>query len=619
MTHCRFSFRIISRLLVLVLLVSLCGNSHAQKGKGKTPVRITTLSVRDIAGNYHINADFLSDTLNFVATLDSMDNGDNLMMASFCNEISRRIHNMKQSLRNDYRNENGKIWIDDHTVINDYPFYEGLIDRLAAAAATRNQHYLAREGVRQRTEELKRQREAEEAEAQRVAQQQSDIAKLKERIARQHSTIASTCDIRTIKDKSRAREYKNLYYAYLAVYNRYNLTQQDTAAAYLRQLDELATLQRHMLDSTLSSNNYTSRIDHFPEQLRDSAGVDYSDIIRAYNKYFLHTAVSITFNTAAEYYQYVRELDNIHHVQLYYLDVVSLRKTIDRNRRNIVMHYEIPYANPVRAYESLHASYNFTPTFNDAAGAEECIGHLTDFIDMQQIYLHSFGRLDAIGRRADTIYRRSRGSLSDIRAAYKRLDNPGEKVPNFRHSGESKSYTSYLDKFEQVQRQFLRAIDLRNVIQEMENRILHYDNSPKVLKKYYRTVCRQTVFTPEINTVPDGELFLEGLSRHVAFQRQCLADIAQNDTILHNNVEIEAYSKSHPNIYSVYRQVFKSYEMEKISSEAEFEMLADRLASQRSLQHIILEILRSRDADEINIRMKSLRDMGQMKQILKLN
>lgn len=607
----------LSRLLILVILVSLCGNSYAQKKKkGAKP---TTLSVRDVAGNYNINAAYLSDTVNFAASLDSMDSDDNIMMATYCNEIGRRVHDMKHSLKNDYRMENNLIWIDDHTVINDYVIYEGMLDKLAAAAAARSQYYLAREKRQQEERELRKQREAEEEAARQLAKQTSTVLQLKQRIEQQHADITAACDIRTMKDKSRAREYKSLYYAYLAVYNHYNLSQDDISQSYQNYLNELATMQRHFLDSTLSDNNYTVRIERFPNQLRDSAGIDYTDIVRAYHKYFVHTAVSITFNNTEEYYQYAHELDEIHHVQLYYLDVVSLRKTIDKLDRVIVLQYEKEYPNPVHSYRELHDNYNFTPTFNNESDAIDCINRLEDFIAMQRIYLRSFGRLDTIAKRADTIFDLSRGHLSDIRGAYKKLEKPELKTPTFRNSEGAKDYEAYLTNFEQVQQHYLTGIRLRNTIHDLDERILDSDNLEKVLKNYYRAVSKRTLFTPNFETDNGGADYVETLNRHIAFQRTCLADIALRDTLMREEVEINAYSKSHPNIYAVYKQVYKSYQMEQIASDDELTMYRERLESIRSLQRIIIEILRSKDATEINIRMRSLRDMGQMKQVLRLD
>ena len=611
------TLRFLSRLLMLTVLVALCGSSHAQKKKkGAKP---TTLSVRDVAGNYNISAAYISDTVNFAASLDSMDSDDNLMMATYCNEIGRRVHEMKHSLKNDYRMENNLIWIDDNTVINDYVIYEGMLDKLAAAAAARSQYYLAREKRQQEERELRKQREAEEEAARQLAKQTSTVLQLKQRIEQQHADITAACDVRTMKDKSRAREYKSLYYAYLAVYNHYNLSQDDISQSYQDYLNELATMQRHFLDSTLCDNNYTVRIERFPNQLRDSAGIDYTDIVRAYHKYFVHTAVSITFNNTEEYYQYAHELDEIHHVQNYYLDVVALRKTIDKLDRVIVLQYEKQYSNPVHAYRVLHDNYNFTPTFNNESDAIDCVNRLEDFIAMQRIYLRSFARLDTIAKRADTIFNLSRGHLSDIRGAYKKLEKPELKTPTFRNSSEAKDYEDYLTNFEQVQQHYLTGIQLRNTIHDLDERILDSDNLEKVLKNYYRAVCKRTLFTPNFETNNAGADFVETLNRHIAFQNTCLADIALRDTLMREEVEINAYSKSHPNIYAVYKQVYQSYQMEQIASDEELDMYRNRLESIRGLQHIIIEILRSRDATEINIRMKSLRDMGQMKQVLRLD
>lgn len=610
----------LSRLLLLVVLLSLCGSSYAQKKKKKTAKpQPTTLSVRNVAGNYNINVAFLSDTLNFAASLDSMDSDDNLMLATYCNEIGRRVHEMKNSLKNDYRMENNLIWIDDNTVINDYLFYEGMLDKLAAAASARSQYYLAREKRQQEERERLKQQEAEAEAARQLAKQTSTVFQLKQRIEQQHADITASCDIRTMKDKSRAREYKSLYYAYLAVYNHYNLTQDDISQSYQDYLNELATMQRHFLDSTLSDDNYTSRIERFPNQLRDSAGIDYTDIVRAYRKYFVHTAVSITFNNTEEYYRYAHELEEIHRVQCYYLDVVALRKTIDKLDRDIVHKQEKKYPNPVYAYRQLHDSYNFTPTFNNEANAIEFISMLNDFIAMQRIYLRSFERLEAMAQRADTIFNLSRGHLSDIRGAYKKLEKPELKVPAFHTSAEAKDYEDYLTNFEQVQQHYLTSIKLRNTIHDLDNRILDADNLEKVLKSYYKSVCKHTVFTPNFETDKGGADFVQTLNNHIEFQQTCLADIALLDTLMRTEVEINAYSKSHSNIYAVYKQVFKSYQMEQIASDEELDMYREKLESIRSLQEIIIEILRSKDATEINIRMKSLRDMGQMKQVLKLN
>lgn len=619
MTTVSIRLRQLSRIILIFVLLAISVDSQAQRRKNKkSSAKITTLSIRDIAGNYHIDPAFLTDTANFVASLDSIDDNDNLMMASFCNEISRRVHDMKMSLKNDYRVEGNLIWIDNRTVVNDYPFYEGMLDNLAAAAAARSQYYLVREQKQIRDREEQRRREAKQAEAQQQAAKQAAVYQTKQRIDLQHGDISIACDSRTIKFKNRAREYKSLYYAYLAVYNHYNLAQEDFSQDYLNHLNELAAMQRHLLDSTLCDDNYTSRIERFPDQLRDSTGIDYTDIVRAYHKYFVHTAVSITFNTTEEYYQYIRDLDNIHHVQMCYLDVVSIRKTIDHLDRYIISHYDRKYSVPVRAYRNLHDHYNFTPSFNNEVDAHACLDYLNDFVTMQRIYLRSFDRLDSIALRADAIYNRTRGSLSDIRSAYKKLDHPEDFTPTFRQSSEARLYEDHLTNFENVQHYYFRTIELRNTIHDLDERIMDADNLEKVLKNYYRSVNKRTEFTPTFTNDSDGKVFTQQLERHIQFQRQCLADIALRDTLVLNEMEIKAYSKTHSNIYAVYQQVYKSYQMEQIASEEEFERYHENLESIRNLQLIIVQILRSKDANEINIRMKSLRDMSQMKKLLKL-
>lgn len=619
MTTFPYRTHALRRLLLLVILISLCGNSYAQKRKRRHNKQATTLSVRDIASNYNINPAFLSDTLNFVATLDSIDDNDNLMMASYCNEIGRRVHDMKLSLKNDYRVEGNNIWIDNRTVVNDYLFYEGKLDNLAAAAAARSQHYLLREQRQVRERELQQQREAELAKMQLEAEKKSAVNQTKQRIDHQHGDIAMSCDSRTIQFKSRAREYKSLYYAYLAVYNHYNLAQEDYSDDYLHHLTELSDLQRHMLDSVLCEDNYTSRIDRFPDMLRDSTGIEYTDIMRAYHKYFVHTAVSISFNTAEEYYQYVRDLDNIHHVQMCYIEVVRLRKIIDHLNQYITSHYERKYAHPVRSYRNLYDRYNFTPTFNNEADAHAFLDKLNDFIAMQRIYLRSFDRLDTIALRADTIYNNSRGHLSDIRSAYKELAHPENMAPSFYQSSAAKDYENYLTNFEQVQQHYLQTIAYRNDIYRFDEQIMDANNMERVLKNYYRSVRKHTNLTPDFTTDENGLLFLQKLEQYITFQKECIADIALCDTLIRDEVEIKAYSKTHPNIYAVYKQVYKSYQMEQIASEEEFSRYRENLESIQNLQHTITQILRSKDANEINIRMKSIRDMGQMKQILKLD
>ena len=199
------------------------------------------------------------------------------------------------------------------------------------------------------------------------------------------------------------------------------------------------------------------------------------------------------------------------------------------------------------------------------------------------------------------------------------MEKPELKVPAFHTSAEAKDYEDYLTNFEQVQQHYLTSIKLRNTIHDLDNRILDADNLEKVLKSYYKSVCKHTVFTPNFETDKGGADFVQTLNNHIEFQQTCLADIALLDTLMRTEVEINAYSKSHSNIYAVYKQVFKSYQMEQIASDEELDMYREKLESIRSLQEIIIEILRSKDATEINIRMKSLRDMGQMKQVLKLN
>lgn len=610
--------RIVYKVVLLGLILAIGTSATAQRHRRGTN-KPTVVSTRDLAKNYQIAPELLTDTSHFTVLLDSLELiRDNFSMAAYCNEMSQRAQQMKRSLKNDYKVEGGKIWIDNKTVVNDFVIYEVALDRIIAAATYHSQNYMEREQQRLVDQEKQRQREAAEMEARRKAQIQTEVEQKKIRIEQQHATITHNCESRNIKDKSRVREYKNIYYAYLTVYNRYNLTINDTTPAYQKQLDELEAMQKHLLDNTISDNNYTSRIEHFPEKLRDAAGIEYMDIVRSYNKFFVHTAVPITFTTVNEYYQYTHELDDITSVQQRYLEVVDIRKTIDQNSKEIYSRYERVYPAVVQSYKEMENSTSLSPTFNNESEAESCISALNEFRQAQELFLLYFGRFEKMNSQSETIYQSARGNLADIRSAYKKLEPPFTHTPNIRDLGSAQRYGLTLDDFDAVQRDYIQVIDLRREIEEKGNSILHADNCEKVLRNFYRTVVKHNDITPSFTTATEGEKFLEYLNRYIDFQHRCLSCIATLDTIAQSDVEIRAYSKTHANIYNVYQIVRSSYSMNKINSYEEMDVYEQRLGSIIQLQKIIVEVLRSKDVDEINILMKGLRDVEQIKTLLKV-
>ena len=231
--------------LSLALVIFTAGSARAQQ--------VVPLSMRDIAPEFGIRADFLDDTIHLVRYLDTLT-GDNHTHTDTCVTLNARLMTMQNSIRYDFRHSKDTIWIDATTYLSDYNDYGQRIDDLSAMLLRRAHIYIEREHLR--TDSL----------------QQSAINITKDSISRQHRTIVNACDGIGISDKTRQKELKDLYYAYLSVYNRYDFSMRRGDSAYVNDLNEFSAFQKHIINNLLSNNNYTSRINSFANTLRIRCG-----------------------------------------------------------------------------------------------------------------------------------------------------------------------------------------------------------------------------------------------------------------------------------------------------------------------------------------------------------
>lgn len=377
---------------------------------------------------------------------------------------------------------------------------------------------------------------------------------LKDRIKLQHQRLTVQCSDEGVTDKNRVRFLKNIYYAYLSVYNHYNVGSNENSADYYNQLSELDNLQRHLRDSIVGTDSYPSRIENFKNTLKLKAGKDNMEVYKSYCRSYQTPSIAINFTTAEEYRNYVSQHLEIIHIQDYYLECLKWLEKISANTGSIIaMLGTTGHATP---YKNIVANTNFIPVFTTVEGGIQFIEKLKEFESMQQEYLKTDKKIKQLELLADSIYRVGR-KYSDLTAAFRLVQQSTDVYPSFRNREELEVYNRKLADYHTVANQYLHLVSLRDTIAANENII---DHSTKTLRDGQRTLKKFYKWTPNFSTPAEGKAFFKDLQPLLDMQNQC---IAINDNIVTqdlNEKEILALTKDYSYIRRAYNTMMKTYE-----------------------------------------------------------
>lgn len=377
---------------------------------------------------------------------------------------------------------------------------------------------------------------------------------LKDRIRAQHSRLRIQCSDEGVVDKNRARFLKNIYYAYLSVYNHYNINSIDQSAEYYAQLQELDSMQRHLRDSIVGTDSYPSRIENFKNTLKLKTGKEHAEVYKSYCRTYQPPTIAINFTTVTEYYAYVRQHRAVAKIQELYLECLGWLDRIEANSGSIVaMLGNTGHATP---YKNIVANTNFVPVFTTEEGGIQFIDKLREFETIQQEYLSCEKRIRELEQLSDSIYRIGR-KYSDLTAAFRVVQQGTDLYPAFRNREELDVYNRKLKDYKTVAGQYLRLVYLRDTIANNENIT---DHSTKTLRDGQRTLKKFTKWTPDFSTPEEGRAFFDNLKGLLAMQQEC---ITISDNIITqgiNEKEILSLTKNYSYIRRAYNTMMKTYD-----------------------------------------------------------
>ncbi len=291
------------------------------------------------------------------------------------------------SIENDYEFRDSLIWLDSNTVLADYPIFEYRLRRLADLMGKMSIRYSRLEQQRIEAEkEAARQRAIEEA--RRQQEERNRIAgDLRSNIELHHRAIIEKCDGAGITDKVKLKELKDLYYSYLMVYNKYDLSTGNATNESIAKLDELNAFQNDMLENVLGNNSLPFQIENFKNVLKVRCEKENSDVYRSYTKVFKHTAVPVSFADVREYEEYINRMHTVINVQQRYMQTIDLRSSIASGTDAINNQYGKKYRAVTGSYREVLKGLNQVPAFTTNAESLLFIQSLEDFVAAQQLYI----------------------------------------------------------------------------------------------------------------------------------------------------------------------------------------------------------------------------------------
>ncbi|MBR1517554.1 MAG: hypothetical protein IJ620_05370 [Bacteroidales bacterium] len=580
--------------------------------------QIQRVSVLDVARDYGIPTNYIKDTNLFISHIN-MQTTDYVSRASQCADISTRAQTMLVALRNDYQHRDGMIWLDGRRGIYDFEVYEPKLQELSMVALRYSQHFLHMEQARQKisaNEALS----VEEADRQRIQQTMNDEARiLKDSADYLHDSVSSVCIYNLTDDKELAKERKDIYYAYLPIYNRISMLPVQSTENTLKELKELLWMQNNLLSEVVCDSGYAVQIEHFSAYLKSYSASDATDIYRAYVRHFTHTSAPIYFNNIAGYRRYVGQLRDITTVQKQYMRVVDQRRQIRLNNDTIDRLYASRYPKIRDSYRRTAALVQTMPSFNRIEESRVFVATLDEFLAMQELYKKNYYRLEQIRLRSEKIVNECPKNCNDLRAAYMALPGVDNVIPTFQNAEQYEKYNQSITAFEQLQDDFQVIISLRDSINRNNDLLTNSPHSDRVFINGYKAIRKEASFSSVIENELDRKESIERLNQFLEKQRLCLKILQRKETIEKNDRKIKAQEKRLPNVCMVYNILRKDFEYDKEITDVEgMQKYHVHLIEIADIQHRFLTIIDSEQAQDINTKMRGLRDMEQIKRLFHL-
>lgn len=580
--------------LVLGLLLSLPLLAAAQGP--------TVLSVAELMGNYGLDTAWVNDTAAMLRYLDEQPQ-NYVELTNLCVSIRTRAQKAIASIERDYQFRDSLIWIDSNTVLADFPIYEYRLTNLAEMMGRMSIKYSRLEQQRIEEEKAAARRRAEE-EARRQQEERNRMAEaLRTNIGVHDRAIKSSCDAIGVTDKNKIKELKDLYYSYLMVYNKYDLSESNATDASLASLDELNSFQMDLLDNVLGNNSLPNQIDNFKNVLKVRCERENGDVYRSYSKVFKHTKVPVSFADVNEYSDYINRLRTIINVQQRYLQTLDLRATIAQGTEAIVSLYGKKYRDHANAYRDVLKGINMVPSFTSDAESILFIKYLEDFVAAQQLYLDFYPVMENISHRTDTIM--SHKEFSDVVAAYRDALPMLKPLPGFRDPDGSAVYDHQLEEVTAVQMCYLDVLDLRRQIVVNDDSILAGKKVDNTLANGYKLLRKQTDLRPSFSTVERGRSFIAILQGYIEMQKLSLVTLHKLEQINVNDKKIKDKDIPYTNIRKAYNRMYKVYQgIDEITNTEDLRRYDRQCDYILDMQDAFMETQRSPNAADTDSKLK---------------
>ncbi len=576
------------------------------------------VSVLDIAGDYGLPSIYIKDTNVFISTI-ATQTSDYVARAAQCANISTRTQTMLLALRNDFQHRDGLIWLDGKRAIYDFAEYEPRLQQLSIVAGRYSQYYLQMEQARQKhsaNESLG----VGEDDLQRIQQSLNDRANLlKDSAEYLHDSISGICIYNISNDRVLAKERKDIYYAYMPIYNRISTLPAKSTEQTLRDLQDLLWMQNNMLANVVSDDSYSIQITQFPVLLKSYAEPEATDIYRSYMRHFTHTSALIVFNSVAGYRRYVEQMKNIADVQRKYMQAIDLRRDINKRTDTITELYSRGYTAILEAYRRHLAAINTMPTFNRSEESKTFIAALEEFSAIQKLYISNYYRLRQIEQRGDSIVQNCPKSCSDLRSIYLGYPKVQSLVPSFRTLEQYGDYERMFSDFELLQKDFQAIVSMRDSIERTDQRLTTSQYAERVFVSGYKAIKKGTSLNYPLANDADAAECIRQLRIFMDQQALCDRILQKKQAVDEADALIASYEKTLPNVCIAYGILRKDYVYRgTITSLEDMQNYHIHLIELADIQARFISIIKSEQAADINIKMRGLRDLQQIKSLFHL-
>lgn len=576
--------------------------------------------MREFCSTFNVDARIIDSEDNFRMVMDSLQKvqpNAYPLMSQWCRQQRVRINAMIRGIQNDYEWDGEVAWIDSTHCIIDAASYTAQMRQAANMLNEYADHYDHLEQKRLEAERIAAEERAR-AEAQRIQREKDQrLTELKESIKEKNTKITSICDAYNVSNKAKVKELKDLYYAYLAVYNHYNLTSDNTDDNRFRELEELKAFQTGLIDSVLSDNSYNQRIENFANTLKLRAGKNHTDVNKSYLKTFKRVQIHVTFKNIAEYNEYVGQLRDLIAVQESYLTVIDLREEIARNSNGIQQQCSKKHRDIWNSYKEVLDELNTVPAYTTLTESNKFVATLQEFTQLQKHYSDVIKRIEVIENRGDSIVNLCGKETKDIATAYKSLVDATDFVPKFINLSSANYYNTTLDDFETIQQHYIVAVGLRKQIAQDGDKILASKPTPKGLLDGYKLMRSNTNFVPNFNTPSAGEDFIM-LLRHFIKIQDKFKDIIENHANIENTTkQFKIAFKDSKNILKAYNRMIEEYTLEAvILSESDLNSYRTHQDAVIAMQNAFGRLIGSAEKEDVNQRLKKIKEIDKIKLVM---